>query len=253
MSISSRSSFSPYIYNPITIRLIDHPQSRYPFGISIPEKPVRPSPPTIEPVSSPKVDAVPEDLHEDALFQVHIDPISYEPILDPVADKNEPKHIYERATIVRWLKDHPTSPLTRRPMTEADLVPVPELKEQINEKIREYLLKKQPELLQKYKEKVEKANKQYQIELDLYHKVDLPQYINECQSLPLNSRVSLVALRSFTELHTSVDPDLSREIPPPNRQITEIGRKSICNICKKSARFTSSKHIWKSLRNFLII
>ena len=167
MSISamgSLSSFSNYSrdFNPLVVQLSDDPQSKYTIvRISIPERPIPPSPPSIDPFSLPKIEemkAVPEDLQEDPLFQEHTDPISYEPILDPVADKNEPKHIYERANIVQWLKTNPTSPLTRKPMTEADLVPVPELKEKFNEKIHDHLIKKYPELLQKHQEKVEETN-----------------------------------------------------------------------------------------------
>jgi hypothetical protein len=212
MSISAISSFSSYsqYFNPLTVQLSDDPQSRYTIvRVSLPERPRPPSPPSIDPFSPPKVDAVPEELQEDSLFQEHTDPISYEPILDPVADKNEPKHIYERANIVRWLQTHNTSPLTRRPMTEADLVPVPELKEKINEKIQAHLLQKHPELLQKHKEKVEEAEKQYQEALDLYYEVDLPHYASEYRSLPCQTRVSLAATRCFPDLGNSLSPQFN--------------------------------------------
>jgi hypothetical protein len=223
---SAIGSYSNY-FNPLTIQLSDDPQSsRYtivrapipessfqpssPVGhslssrytitrVSIPERPVQPSLPAIEPLSLEGIDAVPEELHEDALFEEHTDPISLEPILDPVADKNEPKHIYERATIVRWLKTNHTSPLTRKPMTEADLLPIPDLKERINEKIRNHLFQTQPELLQKYTEKVEEANKHYQEALDIYAKVDLPKYEEEHQNFLSKKRVSLVAERCLAD------------------------------------------------------
>lgn len=195
-------------FNPLTIQLSDNPQNRYTIArFSVPKRPIPPSPPSIDPLHFPKVekiDAVPEELHGDFLFQEHTDPISYEPIFDPVADKNEPKHIYERATIVRWLKDHNTSPLTRKLMTEADLVPVPELKEKINEKIQAHLLQKHPELQQKHKEKVEKLNKQYQEELYLYNEVNLSQYEQACQSLPCQAKVSLAATSCFTDFSKSL-------------------------------------------------
>jgi hypothetical protein len=210
--IGSFSSYSQY-FNPLPIQLSDDSQSRYTIvRVSIPERPIPPSPPSVDPLSLPQVeeiDAVPEELQGDALFQEHTDPISYEPILDPVADTNEPKHIYERATIVRWLKDHQISPLTRRPMTEADLVPVPELKGKINEKIRDLLLQKHPELLEKHQEKVEEAEKQYQEALDLYHEVDLPQYEQKYRNLLCQTKVSLLAPKYFADLGRSLNPQFN--------------------------------------------
>lgn len=218
--IGSYSNYSQN-FNPLTVQQFDDPQSsrstivripkssfhssslvgpslssRYSVTrVSIPERPIQPSLPAIEPLSLEEIEAVPEELHEEDLFKEHTDPISFEPILDPVADKNEPKHIYERATIVRWLKTNHTSPLTRKPMTEADLVSIPELKERINEKIRNHLFEKQPGLLQKYIEKVEEANKHYQEALEIYAKVDLPKYEEEHQNFLSKKRVSLVAER----------------------------------------------------------
>ncbi|MGB7978086.1 MAG: U-box domain-containing protein [Chlamydiales bacterium] len=215
MSISATSSFSGYshYFNPLLIQLSDDPQSRYTIvRVSIPERPIPPSPPSVDRFSLPQaaeIGAVPEELHQDALFQAHIDPIFYEPILDPVADKNEPKHIYERANILLWLKDHPTSPLTRKPMTTADLVPVLELKEKINEKIRDFFLQKQPELLAKHQKKIEEANKQYQEALDLYHKVDVPQYERKYRNLSCRTRVSLFAHRCITALGRLLAPQFN--------------------------------------------
>lgn len=211
MSISGISLFSNSQYLiPLTIQLSDDPQSRYTIAnVYTPTKPAPPSPPSVEPFPKiEKMDAVPEELAEDPFFQEYTDPIYYTPIFDPVADKNEPKHIYERASIIRWLKDHHTSPLTRKPMTEDDLVPVPQLKEKINEKIRDHLLQKQPELLQKHKEKQEEAHKQYQKALDIYHKIDLPQYDRECGDLPLKAKVSLIAERSIDSFSRSLNPQL---------------------------------------------
>lgn len=96
----------------------------------IPEKSV----PNVE-----EMNAVPEELHEDPFFQAYEDPISYQPIFNPVADRNEPKHIYEEETIRQWLANHKTSPLTMQPMTTDDLIPLPDLKEKINKKINDYL------------------------------------------------------------------------------------------------------------------
>lgn len=48
-----------------------------------------------------------------------VDMITFEPMHDPVITKNG--HSYERATLVEHLKRSPTDPLTREPLTVADL------------------------------------------------------------------------------------------------------------------------------------
>lgn len=215
------SFHSPY-FNSLTLQLSDDSQGRYTIvGVSIPERPIPPSLPSIDPLPNiGKIDAIPEELQEDPLFQEYTDPISYEPIFDPVADKNEPKHIYERATIVQWLQSNYTSPLTRKPMTEADLVPVPELKEKINEKIRDHFLQKHPELLQKHKEEVEKANKQYEEDLGFYYEVKLPHYKSKCRDLPCQERIFFVATGFFIHLGNSLNSQ-------PDRLQSLRGRASV--------------------------
>lgn len=133
-----------------------------------------------------EMDAVPEELHEDPFFQENTDPISYEPLFDPVADRKEPKHIYERSSIIRWLQNHDTSPLTMRPMTKDDLVPLSELKETINKKISDHCLKQTREATTKYTK-----------ELSHYHAIEIPQHENLCRNLPLPARVHLTAMSYF--------------------------------------------------------
>ncbi|PJD94631.1 MAG: hypothetical protein CK425_11020 [Parachlamydia sp.] len=90
-------------------------------------------------------------------------------------------------------------------MTKADLVPVPELKERINEKIRNHLFQKQPELLQKYIEEVEEANNHYQEALDIHAKVDLPKYEEEHQNFLSKKRVSLASERCLADSGLSLN------------------------------------------------
>lgn len=124
-------------FNPLTIPLSDDSQRSYTvIRTPISEEPVLPSPFIDLPsfLNIKEMNAVPEELHENPLFQEYTDPISYEPLFDPVFDRNEPKHIYERASILRWLQVHNTSPLTRKSMTEDDLVPALDLKEKLTKR-----------------------------------------------------------------------------------------------------------------------
>lgn len=50
-----------------------------------------------------------------------VDTITFEIMHDPVVTKNG--HSYERATLIEHLKRSPTDPLTREPLTVADLKP----------------------------------------------------------------------------------------------------------------------------------
>ena len=58
-----------------------------------------------------------EDENEDLIC-----PITCEPIFDPVITNDG--HVYEREAIIKWIFEHGTNPLTRRPLTIHDLKPV---------------------------------------------------------------------------------------------------------------------------------
>jgi STIP1 homology and U-box containing protein 1 len=60
-----------------------------------------------------------------------IDDISFEVMHDPVTTKHG--HSYERATIVEHLKRNPVDPLTREPLSLADLRPNLALRQACNE------------------------------------------------------------------------------------------------------------------------
>ena len=60
-----------------------------------------------------------------------IDDISFEVMHDPVTTKHG--HSYERATIVEHLKRNPVDPLTREPLSVADLRPNLALRQACNE------------------------------------------------------------------------------------------------------------------------
>lgn len=50
--------------------------------------------------------------------------ISLCPVRHPVREPSCPSVIYERAHIERWIEEHGTSPITRRPLNKSDLVPL---------------------------------------------------------------------------------------------------------------------------------
>ncbi|CAJ1953504.1 unnamed protein product [Cylindrotheca closterium] len=48
-------------------------------------------------------------------------PLTHEPLVDPVIDHEG--NTYEKTAILEWLAIHPTSPLTRKSLTEKQLIP----------------------------------------------------------------------------------------------------------------------------------
>lgn len=174
----------PMMYQ-FPVQLTNDPRSRYTVvRVNIPVRPVLQLP-TVPLSAVDTMSAVPDEIQEDAFFQENTDPISCEPLFDPVADRNNPKHIYERASIVTWLQTHQTSPMTRQPMTVHDLVAVPELKDAINKKIEE-LMPPNPELQASHDAKLKQE-----------HELALAKYEQDCRKLPLPERVHAVAQRAM--------------------------------------------------------
>lgn len=81
-----------------------------------------------------------EELDEDALGEIpddFLDPITCTLMRDPV--RLPSGSFIDRPTITRHLLSDPTDPFNRQPLTEAELIPAPELKRQIEEFIQERL------------------------------------------------------------------------------------------------------------------
>ena len=56
-------------------------------------------------------------------------PISYETFRDPMTEEEGTcEHTFERAHIQEWLADHKTCPMSRRPLTEDQLIPDSDLR-----------------------------------------------------------------------------------------------------------------------------
>jgi hypothetical protein len=87
--------------------------------------------------------------------------------------------------------------MTQLPMTEADLIPVPELKEKINARIYNHFQQKHQELLEEHKAKIEEADIEHRKALDHYHTVELPRYADKSSNLSLQQRVFLGARDCF--------------------------------------------------------
>ena len=79
---------------------------------------------------------IPDEYEEDEVFSQYICPITQVPIRYPRRDP-QTGHIYEAHAIIGWLELNPTSPLTRSPLTPAELEEVPEIQAQIETRLRE--------------------------------------------------------------------------------------------------------------------
>jgi hypothetical protein len=80
---------------------------------------------------------IPAVLYGDILFQQYPCPITQLPIRNPVRDPTCGQ-LFERRAIVAWLQQHPHSPLTRQPLTVAELVEAPEVELQIRNRLQQY-------------------------------------------------------------------------------------------------------------------
>jgi Mg-chelatase subunit ChlD len=61
----------------------------------------------------------------------YVCPITMEVMKEPVMDRDG--NSYEKVAVLKWIRDHGTSPLTRNPLREADLVPNRALLDSIND------------------------------------------------------------------------------------------------------------------------
>ncbi len=100
-----------------------------------------------------EIDQIPEALYETDFFNDRTDPISDVPIRYPVHDVRHAQHVFEQASILKWITEkNGTHPFTREPMTECDLVGDRILKKQIDAELQKYVdtkfQKEQEEYLQ---------------------------------------------------------------------------------------------------------
>lgn len=65
----------------------------------------------------------------------YVCPITQEPMLDPVVTPEG--HFFERSVIESWLSNHPDCPLSRNALQTDMLIPLPKLKEDIRQFLRE--------------------------------------------------------------------------------------------------------------------
>jgi hypothetical protein len=93
---------------------------------------------TIENISL--ISSIPEPWHGDEFFSAYKCSLSGKPIrfiLSHTTTKDI--HYYEKEAILKHLKIHQSSPVTKQHMRESDLKPVPELQQLIDERVRHYL------------------------------------------------------------------------------------------------------------------
>jgi len=78
---------------------------------------------------------IPVELHKDPELSKFVCPISQCPIKDPVRGRHI-AHIFERSWIVAWLTNHKTNPYDRSELTIDTLVEMPELRKQIEARLK---------------------------------------------------------------------------------------------------------------------
>lgn len=69
-------------------------------------------------------EGIPEEHHDNLIFSQFIDPISLDPIRFPVTAPNKlggPDHHFERASILKWLTNHTTNPVSNLPLKITEL------------------------------------------------------------------------------------------------------------------------------------
>jgi len=140
------------------------------------EKVKKPSPPVLPqaPVC-PKLltidvfeDSIPEELlkedskSEQPFFADHVCGINWFAVRDPVYDVRFKGHIYERKTILEWLKYRKISPLNQGPMTESDLADDVELKSDIDRRLNDWIAKQNAPILERHREAVRLHEKNVQ-------------------------------------------------------------------------------------------
>lgn len=80
------------------------------------------------------LDKIPAYLHEDQILSKYVCIITKAPIRYVVGDPNR-RTLYEKANITQWLREHNTSPVTRKHLTAADLVPLPAVQSLIDSRL----------------------------------------------------------------------------------------------------------------------
>ncbi|NGX52442.1 MAG: hypothetical protein KR126chlam5_00740 [Candidatus Anoxychlamydiales bacterium] len=86
---------------------------------------------------------IPMPLQDDNIFKVWTCAITHMSVRDPVGDPTTKDHagrlvvtLYERRFIYRWLSAHPTSPISRQPLSKTALIEKPALKSLIENRLR---------------------------------------------------------------------------------------------------------------------
>lgn len=85
--------------------------------------------------------SIPTPLHEDQVLSQFVCSITNEPIRDPVRDPTTPpqvKILYERQAIQNWLRLRQTSPHTREPLYQNQLIECPGLKLLIDRRLNQH-------------------------------------------------------------------------------------------------------------------
>ena len=67
-------------------------------------------------IQKKKVQSIPEKWEEDKIFQQSRCAINLYPTLNPVGDPKAKTELYDKPTVLNWVRKHHTSPLTREPL-----------------------------------------------------------------------------------------------------------------------------------------
>ena len=93
----------------------------------------------IDPLDLLNAKTIPLQLHEDQTLTQYICAINTMPIRDPVQDptaKGTNPVLYERKSIIKWLKDNNTSPITRDPLQISQLIERTDIKNTIEGRLK---------------------------------------------------------------------------------------------------------------------
>lgn len=79
-------------------------------------------------------DTIPVKFENDSILQRYICPITLAPIRHPAIDPHT-KTLYERNALSAWVAEHGTSPLSRAPLNEDEILPAPDIAKIIEDRL----------------------------------------------------------------------------------------------------------------------
>lgn len=125
---SLMATYTKDLYTRLRTILIEHHQPAAPLPDEAPGE---------EELNLTQLHFIPAPLYADPVFRKYICPITRAPIRRAICDPNG-RTLYERSAITQWLTTNNTSPATRRPLRQRQLLARPAVQAEIDQRLREH-------------------------------------------------------------------------------------------------------------------